>query len=412
MFYKIPPPPPQKLSNVSSKSNILGEFNNINNKLSQNDLNHKEHITEIYDSTFVTVPEWLEEPSWFCDALKEENLSNYKGTDIYLYSSASKSFYPNNDCHLEQIHDDFNSMTHSYGSRSGTKITTSKRPRHFFCYSCHQFKPRSTKARFKVCKHVSCYHCLRKALHVEFWAAKKDIWEKCRAVCPFCHIVLDWTKMKPYIVLSFEAKTLPLLALCSIEDRQLEAHKVIQAFFPQGVPSHVICGYSIDMSIKPLVTQRLFGYILDIESNTKSCSEIPGIKGEEIIKDENDGIISLSTSTTVTPCSSTSRKSSLGTAIWSDEYKAIDLPLSSSTLYKQGEWLINRYQIYPDIFELWRMDFENNKNYFEYSRLQVADTCIKSYDVKITTQCSIDTRTDTTFCDEYDCYQDIGLILE
>ncbi|CUV04039.1 unnamed protein product [Cryptosporidium hominis] len=139
-----------------------------------------------------------------------------------------------------------------------------KRPRHFFCFSCNQFKPRSTKARFKVCKHVSCYHCLRKALHVEYWAAKNDIWDKCRAECPFCHISLDWTKMKPYIVLSLEAKQFPLMSLCDAEERQGEAFQVIQSFFPKGVPSHIIYGNKIDFSVKPKVTQFLFGHYLEL----------------------------------------------------------------------------------------------------------------------------------------------------
>lgn len=168
-----------------------------------------------------------------------------------------------------------NNNNNNNGNGSGNK-----RPRHFFCFSCNQFKPRSTKARFKVCKHVSCYHCLRKALHVEYWAAKNDIWEKCRAECPFCHISLDWTKMKPYIVLSIEAKQFPLMSLCDAEERQGEAFQVIHSFFPRGVPSHVIYGNQIDLSIQPKVTQILFGYYLELLNNRNSYEKFfqPGEK--------------------------------------------------------------------------------------------------------------------------------------
>ncbi|KAJ1614620.1 RING finger-containing protein [Cryptosporidium canis] len=171
-----------------------------------------------------------------------------------------------------------NGNSYENGNNNGNSFI--KRPRHFFCFSCNQFKPRSTKARFKVCKHVSCYHCLRKALHVEYWAAKNDIWEKCRAECPFCHISLDWTKMKPYIVLSIEAKQFPLMSLCDAEERQGEAIQVIHSFFPRGVPPHVIYGNMIDFSIQPKVTQILFGCYLELLNNRGSYEQYFKPEGE------------------------------------------------------------------------------------------------------------------------------------
>lgn len=104
------------------------------------------------------------------------------------------------------------------------------------------------QARFQSCNHIACYDCVRIALHVEFWvgsvpanvlysavysaarvrksalselffsvlqAVKTNlsITNAPRAVCPVCCAPLDWSSIKPYIVLAEEAKYCPVLTL-------------------------------------------------------------------------------------------------------------------------------------------------------------------------------------------------------
>ncbi|KAF7457641.1 RING finger containing protein [Cryptosporidium felis] len=211
-----------------------------------------------------------------------------------------------------------------------------KRPRHFYCFSCNQFKPRSTKARFKVCKHVSCYHCLRKALHVEYWAAKNDIWDKCRAECPFCHVTLDWTKMKPYIVLSLEAKQFPLMSLCNAEERQGEAFQVIHSFFPRGVPYHVIYGNVVDFSIKPKVTQVLFGGYLELLNSLDSYEKFFQMRGENAERNS-------------TEVSDSDVDFDFVSCREAEEEVEDDSDSSSGSV-----WAGRSYDFYPDLFDSWR----------------------------------------------------------
>ncbi|KAH8741177.1 hypothetical protein FG386_000084 [Cryptosporidium ryanae] len=172
-----------------------------------------------------------------------------------------------------------------YDSGSCDLNSIFKRPRHFSCFICNKYKSRSTKARFKVCKHVCCYHCLRKALQIEYWGAKKDVWRKCRAVCPFCYVFIDWTKIKPFIILTSEAKEYPLMALCESDERMKEAYRVLNAFFPKGVPNEVIFGQNIDFTIKPKVTQTLFGYGIELSGarSNYSNSSLSGHENNDLI---------------------------------------------------------------------------------------------------------------------------------
>ncbi|KAH8584899.1 RING finger containing [Cryptosporidium sp. chipmunk genotype I] len=256
------------------------------------------HINNIGGNITATVysliPEWINYSYDIIQCKKSEN--EYNPFDIpNKYFGTGENHYDGNIVNKSQ--EEYGSVGNRFANGINTMKTTyhgsnsnnnnnfnngNKRPRHFFCFSCNQFKPRSTKARFKVCKHVSCYHCLRKALHVEYWAAKNDIWDKCRAECPFCHISLDWTKMKPYIVLSLEAKQFPLMSLCDAEERQGEAFQVIQSFFPRGVPSHIIYGNKIDFSVKPKVTQILFGHYLELINSLGSYEQFFQTKGESL----------------------------------------------------------------------------------------------------------------------------------
>ncbi|KAH7648137.1 hypothetical protein FG379_000061 [Cryptosporidium bovis] len=183
---------------------------------------------------------------------------NWMNSMIYMENNSTPNDL-NNECENMNNDLDFNTKD-SCNSGSCDLNNMTRRPRHFSCFICNKYKARSTKARFKVCKHVCCYHCLRKALQIEYWGAKKDVWERCRAVCPFCHVFLDWSKIKPFILLTPEAKEYPLMALCENDERVGEAYRVLNSFFPKGVPHEVIFGQNIDFSIRPKVTQILFGY--------------------------------------------------------------------------------------------------------------------------------------------------------
>ncbi|KAK9174289.1 RING finger containing protein [Cryptosporidium meleagridis] len=270
--------------------NYKATKNNINTNIAQDSVADRFEVDGLHNNSiggntistvYSLIPEWINENYSMTQNKKPEydqNLINTCNKCIYVGENHyDGNIVSNLEEECELVRNGFTKSINTVGSIHGNISAINnnnnnnnnnnggnKRPRHFFCFSCNQFKPRSTKARFKVCKHVSCYHCLRKALHVEYWAAKNDIWDKCRAECPFCHISLDWTKMKPYIVLSLEAKQFPLMSLCDAEERQGEAFQVIQSFFPRGVPSHIIYGNKIDFSVKPKVTQFLFGNYLEL----------------------------------------------------------------------------------------------------------------------------------------------------
>lgn len=99
---------------------------------------------------------------------------------------------------------------------------------------------------------------------------KNDYRNPPRATCPVCRKLLDWSTIKPYIVLAEEAKYCPVLSLAAIgkdippntpsqrgtehddegdaRQRYDDAEKVVHAFFPQGVANELLVSDIIDYS--------------------------------------------------------------------------------------------------------------------------------------------------------------------
>lgn len=184
--------------------------------------------------------------------------------------------------------------TSDYGASCAVELnknnptsSNKKRNRVIFCRICEQFKPRSTRARFQSCDHIACYDCVRIALHVEFWAVKNYYPNPPRAACPVCRKALDWSTIKPYIVLSEESQYCPVLTLAGTgkdippntpshrsidvideqdaQQRIDDAKKVVNAFFPQGVAVELLVSDVVDYSMPAQTStqlgcaQQLFG---------------------------------------------------------------------------------------------------------------------------------------------------------
>lgn len=93
-----------------------------------------------------------------------------------------------------------------------------------------------------------------------------------RATCPVCRTPLDWSSIKPYIVLAEEAKYCPALSLAAAgkdippntpshrsasevsdekdaQQRFADAENVVRAFFPNGVARELLVSKVVDFSL-------------------------------------------------------------------------------------------------------------------------------------------------------------------